>query len=355
MAPLSSDAIETMAREAGFDLVGFARAEPIPPEHLGTWLAAGMDADMDWLSARAADRLDVTRLLPGARTVVSLACNYHRAESATARSPISRYARGRDYHYTLRDRLRALRRSLTAAHPGLPNYASVDTGPVMEKVWAVRAGLGHVGKNGLLITEKYGSWVMLATMILAADVDRYAGAALPDRCGTCHLCVLSCPTDALVEGRYVDARRCLSYQTIENEGPFPEALRSKVSGWAFGCDICQTVCPLNRHPVATDNARFAPRPVAELDARALAALTPERYQELVAGTPLGRAKYDGLRRNAVYVLGAARDGQAAELLRRLSDDPSELVRSAAQWALQQLPSTPRTQSGPAPAPSSPSG
>lgn len=334
--PLSSDAIETLAREAGFDLVGFARAEPIPPEHLGEWLAAGMDADMDWVSERAADRLDVSRLLPGARTVISLACNYHRPDEATQNSPIARYARGRDYHYTLRDRLRALRRTLLAKHPGLPNYASVDTGPVMEKVWAVRAGLGHVGKNGCLITERYGSWVLLATMILTEEVDRYATSQVADRCGTCHLCLMSCPTDAIVEGRRVDARKCLSYQTIENEGEVPEAIRPAMAEWVFGCDVCQVVCPLNRHPVPTDNARFAPRAVAELGPRELAALTPERYQELVAGTPLGRAKYDGLRRNAAYALGAARDHGAAEVLRALSADPSERVRNAALWALGQL-------------------
>jgi len=333
---LSSDALEALAHAAGFDLVGFARAEPIPPEHLGEWLAAGMDADMDWLSERAADRLDVTRLLPGAKTVIALACNYHRPDEATSGSPIARYARGRDYHYTLRDRLRALRRTLLEQHPGLPNFASVDTGPVMEKVWAARAGLGHVGKNGCLITEKYGSWVLLATMILTEEVDRYAGALPADRCGTCHLCIMSCPTDAIVEGRKVDARKCLSYQTIENEGDVPEPIRPAMAEWVFGCDVCQVVCPLNRHPVPTENARFAPRAVAELGARELAALTPERYQELVAGTPLGRAKYDGLRRNAAYALGAARDLGAAALLATLAEDPSERVRTAARWAMAQL-------------------
>jgi epoxyqueuosine reductase len=134
----------------------------------------------------------------------------------------------------------------------------------------------------------------------------------------------------------VDARKCLSYQTIENEGEVPEAIRPAMAEWVFGCDVCQVVCPLNRHPVPTDNARFAPRAVAELGPRELAALTPERYQELVAGTPLGRAKYDGLRRNAAYALGAARDRGAAEVLRALSADPSERVRNAALWALGQL-------------------
>jgi epoxyqueuosine reductase len=334
-AILSSDLLRRCALRAGFDLCGFARAEPIPAEILLDWLADGMAADMRWMGARAADRLDVHRLLPGAKTVMALACNYYSPDESAPGSPIARYARGRDYHATLKDRLGALRRAMNEKYPGVRSYASVDTAPVMEKVWAARAGLGYVGRNGCFITEEFGSYVVLATMILDAEVDGWAEGPAADRCGTCNLCVNSCPTEAIVAEATIDARRCLSYQTIENRGETPEPLRSALDGIAFGCDICQDVCPLNLDPVSAD-ARFAPRRVASLDARELAALTPENYRQLVPGTAVARAKYDGLRRNAIYSLGAARDDQAIPLLERLCADPSAVVRNAAQWALARL-------------------
>jgi epoxyqueuosine reductase len=328
---LNVESVAALAREAGFDLCGFARAEPIPSEALSRWLEAGFDADMDWMGRRAAERLDPARLLPGARTVVALACNYFRPEG---RGPIALYARGRDYHATLRDRVRALRRLLGQKHPSVETYACVDTGPMMEKIWAARAGVGYVGRNGCLITERFGSYVVLATIILDTEVDAYTGGPAEDRCGSCNLCVVSCPTGAIVEDRVVDARACLSYQTIENEGPAPEALRAAYDS-VFGCDVCQTVCPLNESPLPAGD-RFAPRAVASLSALQIAAMSKDDYERLVPGTALARARYDGLRRNAVYALGAARDGAARELLERLVTDGSELVREAAQWAIARI-------------------
>ncbi len=334
MEPLRSEQVRRLARESGFDLCGFARAEPIPAETLVEWLEAGMAADMDWMGARTAERLDVTRVLPGAKTVVALACNYY-VPDEEATSPIARYARGRDYHATMRDRLRSLRRALAQEHPELRTYAAVDTGPIMEKVWAARAGIGYVGRNGCFITEEFGSYVVLATLVLDVPVDEYASGPAIDRCGTCNLCVNSCPTEAILPDARIDATRCLSYHTIENRGPTPESLRVALEGTAFGCDICQEVCPLNASPVPA-GPRFQPRAVAALGVREIAALSRERYQQLVPGTALARAKYDGLRRNAIYALGAARDRQAIPLLENLCADPSELVRSAAQWAIRQL-------------------
>ena len=332
---LESALIRRWAREAGFDLCGFARAEPIPSESLTQWLSAGMAADMRWMNARVADRLDVGRLLPRARTVVALACNYYTPDESAPDSPVARYARGRDYHATLKDRLRALRRSLNEHYPDVRSYASVDTAPVMEKVWAARAGLGYVGRNGCFITEEFGSFVLLATMVLDADVDGWAVGPAPDRCGSCNLCVNVCPTEAIVADATVDARRCLSYQTIENRGESPQELRPALAGMAFGCDICQDICPLNLDPVPAQRG-FAPRPIAKLSVEELAGLSLERYRLLVPGTAVARAKYDGLRRNAIYALGAARDREALPLLQNLCADPSELVRSAARWAIRQL-------------------
>jgi epoxyqueuosine reductase len=331
--PLPASRLEELARGAGFDLVGFARAEPLPPDALGGWLAAGMAADMDWMGERAAERLDPRLLLPGARTVVALACNYRVDDSEAEGSPVASYARGRDYHATLRDRLRALRRALRAEFPGVADYGSVDHAPVMEKVWAARAGLGYVARNGCLVTPRFGSWVVLAVLLLDHPVDRYGPGPTEDLCARCRLCVDACPTAALDGQRRVDARRCLSYQTIENVGPAPEPLRTAFEGTVFGCDVCQTVCPLNATPVATLDMRFRPRPVAALDVRALAGLSPDSYRALVPGTALARAGYDGLRRNAAYALGAARDRGARRLLENLAGDPSPVVSEAARWAL----------------------
>jgi epoxyqueuosine reductase len=335
--PLPTASLRQLAHEVGFNLVGFARAEPIPPRFFLEWLEAGCAADMDWLGSRAAERLDVSVLLPGARTVIAFATNYYRDAPEAAGSPIARYARGRDYHSTLRDSLKSFRKRLGRAYPEVRDYGSVDSGPLMEKVWAARAGLGYVGKNGCFITEPYGSWVMLAALILDAEVDDYADGPAADRCGSCRKCLMSCPTGALLgEGR-VDARACLSYQTVENHSAqVPESFRMEMDNLVFGCDICQDVCPLNRRPVPTPNARFVPRAVAQLGVVELAALSQEDYDRLIPGTALARAKYDGLRRNAVYALGAAKRNEARALLERLREDPSEQVRQAALWALLHL-------------------
>lgn len=334
--PLSSELISQAARDTGFDLCGFARPEPIPAFVLGQWLEAGMAADMDWMAERAHERLDVTQLLPGARTVISLASNYHSDAPEAAGSPIARYARGRDYHATHKDRMRALRRWLKEQWPGILTYGGVDYVPLMEKVWATRAGLGYVGRNGCLITPRFGSYVLLATLVLDREVDRYASGLLEDRCGSCNLCVTACPTGAILPGSLVDSRLCLSYQTIENRsGPIPEALRPTMENVIFGCDLCQEICPHNDAPL-NGHLRFAPRAVASLGVREIAAMTPQQYDQLVPGTPLARAKYDGLRRNAAYALGAAGDHGARELLVSLSQDPSPLVSEAARWALTQL-------------------
>ena len=338
MSTFGAARVRSLALEAGFHLVGFARAEALPPRTLLDWLEAGMAADMDWMAERAADRLDPRRLLPGAETVVALACNYFDDADWAQASPVASYARGRDYHATLQDRLRGLRRRLRSEFPGLADFGSVDHSPLMEKVWAARAGLGYVARNGCLVTPEFGSWVVLAAMVLdrAVEPEAYGGGPAEDRCGRCRLCLDACPTGALDgEGR-VDARLCLSYQTIENAGPAPLALRTAFEGTVFGCDVCQTVCPLNQAPVVTEDARFAPRPVAGLDVRAMAALSRDAYEVLVPGTALARAGFDGLRRNAAYALGAARDVGARALLEQLCSDASPAVSEAARWALTRL-------------------
>src|SRR5260370_7080945 len=183
----------------------------------------------------------------------------------------------------------------------------------MEKVGAGGAGVGCVGRNGCFISEEFGSYVLLATLILDAEVDGLAKGAAIDRCGSCNLCVSSCPTSAIVADATIDARRCLSYQTIENRGEAPEDLRSATAGMAFGCDICQDVCPPNLAPIPADRG-FDARPIAQLSVRELAGLSLDRYRQLTSGTAGARAKYDGLRWNAINALSGAPDLTGLPLL-----------------------------------------
>jgi epoxyqueuosine reductase len=330
---LSAASVKGAARACGFPLVGLAPAEALEGGALGRWLASGHAADMAWMHERIEERLDPRRILPGARTVVALAIPHFRPDEP--RGPTARYARGRDYHYVHRDRLRALRKALLAQDPALETYACVDTGPVMEKAWAERAGLGFIGKNGLLIAPGHGSHVTLSVLLVDRAVDRY-DEPHPFLCGECTRCLVACPTDAFPAPGVVDARLCISYQTIENRGPVPTPLRPKLKGHVFGCDVCQDVCPFNQGDLPRGDSRLDPRPLGLMSAEEIAALSEEDWRRLSPGSALARAQYDGLRRNAVLAIGAAGQGRARVLLERLARDASPLVAEAARWALDEL-------------------
>ena len=334
---LSGAAVRAAARECQFTLVGLTRAEALDPAPLQRWLAAGYAADMDWMSRRLAERLDPTQVLAGAATVIALAIAHRRPPGERARSVVAGYARGRDYHYAHRDRMKALRKRLLALDPTLETYACVDTGPAMEKAWAERAGLGWIGKNGCLINPTLGSSLTLSVMFIDRAVDSYDHRHA-NQCGDCALCLRACPTQAFPEPGVVDARRCVSYQSIENRGQVPVELRRGFRGRVFGCDVCQDVCPYNQNQeIPAGDPRFAPRPIGLLAPAALAALSREEFERLAAGTALARAQYDGLRRNALLALGAGRVADARPLVERLTADPSPIVREAAAWALARLP------------------
>jgi epoxyqueuosine reductase len=336
---LSAEAVRAAGHAAQFTLVGLAPAAPLDPAPLESWLAAGYAADMTWMARRLPERLDPGVVLPGARTVIALAIPYHRPPAE--RAAVARYARGRDYHYAHRDRMRDLRRRLLALDSTLETYASVDTGVVMEKAWAERAGLGWIGKNGCLINPKLGSWLTLSVMFVDRAVDAY-DVPHERRCGDCALCLDACPTGAFAAPGVVDARRCISYQSIENRAAVPEALREGFAGRIFGCDVCQEVCPWNQRspPAGQDRTAgdplFSPRPLAELSPAQIAALTAEQFEGLAAGMALARARYDGLRRNALYAIGGARDGSARGVVERLLDDPAPMISEAARWAKDRL-------------------
>jgi epoxyqueuosine reductase len=330
---LSADAVRAAAHGARFTLVGFARAEPLDPAPLQTWLAAGYAADMTWMARRLPERLDPTAVLQGARTVIALAIAYHRPAGESG--PIARYARGRDYHYAHRDRMKDLRKRLLALDSTLETYASVDTGVAMEKVWAERAGLGWIGKNGCLISPRLGSWLTLSVMFVDREVDVYDAPA-ERRCGDCALCLSACPTGAFAAPGVVDARRCVAYHSIENPEVVPPPVREGFGGRIFGCDVCQEVCPWNHRPQPEGDRRFAPRPLSALTPAQIAALAPDEFERLAAGMAVARARYDGMRRNALYAIGNARDRGAREVVKRLVDDPSATVSDAAAWALDRL-------------------
>jgi epoxyqueuosine reductase len=335
--PLDSAFVKEAARAAGFVACGVAAAEPLDPAALDRMLAIGGEADMVWLRAQRAERLDPARLLPGARSVVALALAYDGASAPVpdGAGEVARYARGRDYHAVMRRRLKTLLGAIHARDPDAHTLATSDIAPVMEKAWAQRAGIGWVGKNGCLITEAYGSWVLLATVL----VDRPLAPDAPhaERCGSCEACLPACPTHAIPAPGLVDARRCISFWTIERRGEIPGDVAGRLGGWMFGCDACQTVCPWNRRPASGVDPELAPREgQAALSIADLLALTEDAYRSRFYGTSLARARYDGLVRNAVLAAGRSGDRRYAEAVRAHLASPHEAVRAAARWALAQL-------------------
>lgn len=331
------------ARSLGFDRVGFARVAPLGPEAaaLSRWLAEGMHASMDWMARHVEVRVapDHERMLEGARTVVVLAASVlRRSEPDIGPSPgvVARYARGRDYHNVLGKRAQKLAQMLrTEGHAA---RATVDTAPILERAWAQRAGVGFIGKNAMLIVPGLGSHVLLATVVTSAVLP--ADPPMESRCGGCTRCLDACPTRAIVADRVVDARRCVSYLTIEHEGPVDEDLREGIGGWFFGCDACQDVCPFNRGlaPEGRLASAWEPRPWwQEHDAAAFLTMPAERFDAISVGSPVRRAGHEGARRNAAIVLGNRGDRRHLPVLREVaSRDASETVRDAARWAAERI-------------------
>lgn len=304
--------VRRLARGLGFHKVGVARAEPLEAERarLEEWLCRGHHAGMAWMARDAARRTDPAELLPGARSVVVVALNYytpHEHPDDPAAGKISRYAWGDDYHDVLTEKLRELLARVQELAPGARGKVCVDAQPSMDKAWAVRAGLGWIGKHSNLITRDYGSWLFLGELLLDVEVEPDAGRE-EDHCGTCTLCLDSCPTGAIVEPYVVDSGRCISYATIELREPeLPAAVAPRLDGWLYGCDVCQDVCPWNRFERPTDEPRFEPRPGAvSPPLEEIAALTHEEYVERFRRSPVKRAKLAGLRRNARALLDNAR-------------------------------------------------
>lgn len=331
----AAEIVRARARELGFDLCGIARARPLDPARLDRWFEAGWDAPaISYVRERREERLDPGRLVPGARSVIALAASY--APELPEPPPrgelvVARYARGRDYHNVVLKPARKLAAWLRAAF-GARVYCEVDTGAVLEKAWAQEAGLGWIGKNGCLINERLGSWLLLGALV--TDLDLAADAPHPDRCGDCAACIPACPTAAIPEPRYVDANRCLAYHTIEHRGPIPPALARDAGGRVFGCDACQEACPWNRRAPAGTLVQLR----ARADQRALEVadvlrLTHEEAWRRYEGTPLLRAGRDGLVRSALAMAPRPLPAEIRALAEDLAGDPAPGVREEARRAL----------------------
>jgi epoxyqueuosine reductase len=331
MSPIAQDPtslVRARALALGFDVVGVARAdEPLGVEHerYRGFIAQGLHGGLTYLAdhPEARRRLDTADILAGARSVVCVGRRYARSERAEAEDPplaraIARYARGQDYHVFLRKKLRKLAAYVRGLAPGVEARAFLDVEPILERAWAARAGIGFVGKNGLVITPGQGSYQLLGEVVTTL-------ALLPDtpmteRCGACTRCLDACPTQAFAAPFVLDPRRCVSYWTIEQPGSPPAALRDAVGEHLFGCDVCQEVCPWNRTAPPAEEKTAPFRPLArwsEVGLSDLAALPQDRWDQLASGTPLHRARWAGLARNAARLAaGRLRRGEGGEDERR---------------------------------------
>ena len=296
--------IKERALELGFDKVGVVPATPLAEERarLEEWLRRGFHGEMSWMAREPERRTDPRLVMPDARSVVVVALNYftpHEHADDAATGKISRYAWGDDYHDVVGGKLKELLAWIKTEHPEAEGKACADIQPMMDKAWAVRAGLGWIGKHTNLITREYGSWVFVGELLLNLEL-AYDAAREEDHCGTCTLCLEACPTQAITEPYVVDSNKCISYATIELRAPeLPAEVSANLEGWLYGCDICQDVCPWNRFEQPSGEPRFEPRDGnVSADLSDILELTPDAYATRFRRTAVKRAKLAGLQRNA---------------------------------------------------------
>jgi len=346
-----SGLVKRAATDAGFDLAGIApAADSAELKSFPEWIAAGHAGEMKYLESRddqgELKRASLARVAPWARSVIVCAINYNTEHPYSTEFPdpargwISRYAWTReDYHEAVLRRVKqvesALRQAVGDSEPNLITRSYVDTGPVVERVFAKYAGVGWIGKNTCIINQNKGSWLFLAVILTSIELTPDLPA--PDRCGSCTRCIQACPTDAILAPYQLDSNRCISYLTIEKRGSIPEELRADMGRHVFGCDICQDVCPWNRKAPITNAPEFSPReglvnPALDW----LAEISVDGFRETFRGSPIRRTKRSGLRRNAVIALGNSDRAEFLPLLEKLRSDEDEPVADAAQWATDRL-------------------
>ena len=342
--------VKRAAREAGFDLCGVAAVSKSRElAYFPRWIENGHAGEMKYLAARDEQgdlkRASLARVAPWARSVIVCATNYNTAQpySTQVNDPgrgwISRYAWSReDYHDAVLRRLKQVEAAVwggPSCPPGLTTRAYVDTGPIVERVFAKYAGIGWIGKNTCIIHQQKGSWLFLGVILTSLELEPDLPA--PDRCGSCTRCIEACPTDAIIAPYQLDSNRCIAYLTIEKRGSIPEELRSAMGHHVFGCDICQDVCPWNRKAPATSAPEFQPRPGLVNPALSwLAEMTAEEFRENFRGSPLRRTKRSGLRRNTAIAMGNSGHGDFLPILDKMAGDEDESVAESARWAITRL-------------------
>lgn len=343
---LAAQSIKNEARRLGFALAGITTPEPSP--HLSAyenWLALGRNGSMDYLAGERARacRRDPRLILPECRSILVLAVRYPDPKDATATEEagptgrVAAYAWGRDYHRILPERLKTLATFIEEQVGGpLPHRGYTDTGPIMERELAQRAGLGWIGKNTCLINPQLGSYFLLAEMFLGIELEPDAPFT-SDRCGTCTRCIEACPTGCIQPDRTLDARHCISYLTIENKGEIPPDLRPKLGDWVFGCDVCQMVCPWNRFAGKGYDQALAPSlGLPSPDLKSELVLTAQEFNRKFRDSPILRARRRGYLRNVAVTLGNSGDTAAIPVLERVLQDNEPLIREHAAWALEQI-------------------
>jgi epoxyqueuosine reductase len=326
----------------GFDACRFTTARP--PDHAAEfqrWLAAGCHGEMEYLQRNAHKRIDPARVLADARTIITLAVSYNvegavSASKTGAAGQIARYAQFTDYHTVLGERLKTLAEFIDQSNPGGPRSLwYVDTGPLLERDLAQRSGLGFIGKHASLISRKLGNWIFLGEIITTIEIE--PDAPEKNHCGVCRRCIDVCPTAAITAPFQLDARRCISYLTIELKGPIPEEFRAAIGTRIYGCDDCLAVCPWNRF--AKEGALMRPHYRAELaalDLIELLSLDEAAFKRRFAGTPILRAKRRGFLRNVCVALGNCGDAAALPALTRAASDAEPLIAEHAQWAMRRI-------------------
>ena len=294
--------IRETAQNLGFSKIGIAPAntDPLSEKQLNSWLGNGYQANMNWMEKRSGERGNIHNYFPEAKSVISLAMNYFTGTSSNSASvgKVSNYAWGDDYHELMKPRLYQLLREIKLINSDTNGIVCADTSPIMEKSWAQKAGIGWIGKHTNLITQDFGSWIFLGEILLDIDLV-YDIPFTEDLCGTCTACLDACPTNAFPEPYVLDASKCISYLTIEHRGDLPLEMDDKLSGWIYGCDICQEVCPWNiTFSQLSNEESFQPRD--NLQKRAIEQwrmLTEDEFRKLFKNSAVKRTKYEGLKRN----------------------------------------------------------
>jgi epoxyqueuosine reductase len=301
--------IKQEAARLGFNACNIAKAQPLDAEarKLEAWLKNGYHGGMKYMENYFDLRIDPTKLVPGAKSVIVLLLNYFPQQQQTTTPKISKYAYGQDYHEVIKNKLKRLLQFMKENIGEVNGRGFVDSAPVLERSWAVNSGLGWVGKNGNLITKQQGSFFFIATLITDIELE-YDDAFAKDYCGTCRRCIDACPTQAILEDKVIDGSKCISYFTIElKEMLIPENMQGRFSDWMFGCDTCQDVCPWNRFSTPTHEEGFAPLPeVLNLTTKQWEDMTEETFRHIFRNSPLKRSKFKGIQRNLAFLKQGAR-------------------------------------------------